>query len=205
MRFVPPLLLLLPVAALAQNAALPEFPVETVHSDADHYVETIHAVGTGWIARGSRPQDYRMGTGPVPGSLEPAAFVITARPEARTSHRDFGTLMQMHAPGPFLGKRVRISARIKTADVRWAQLWLRADYSGTSSLCNMDDRPVRDTTDWTRHEIVLDVPGNAAAIAYGFFIAGGRGTAWMDGLTLEVVDDTVPATVAGCTRDTGFY
>jgi len=37
--------LLLPLAASAQNAALPDFPVETVHSDADREIaERIHAI-----------------------------------------------------------------------------------------------------------------------------------------------------------------
>jgi hypothetical protein len=192
-------LLLLPAAAMAQDAspAKPEIPsppgVETIYSDADHYVETIRVNGTGWIAAGSRPQDYEMGIGPATGTLGAEAFVIRAKPEGRNA--GFGTLMQMHPPGRFLGKRVRLSARMKTDAVRRAQLWMRVDGKGRSvplAFYNMDDQPVEGSKDWERFAIVLDVAGDASAIAYGFFVSGGKGTAWMDGLTLEVVSKDVP-------------
>ena len=204
MRFLPAAFVLAPVLAFAQ--APPEPESETIRSEGQNYIETIHAQRAGWVAAGSRPRDYRMGTGPVPGALEQAAFVIASRPDAHGGLHDFGTLMQMHAPGPFLGKRLRMSARLKTDSVRRGQMWLRADYAGgVSHLCNMEDRPVRDTADWQRYELVMDVPEKTDFIAYGFFVAGGKGTAWMDGLTLEVVDKTVPVTERGCSMSQHWY
>lgn len=195
MRFAFLAILLLPAVALAQTPAKPASPpgVETIYSDATHYIESIRVTGTGWLAAGSRPQDYEMGIGPVAGTLGTEAFVIRARAEARNA--GFGTLMQMHPPGPFLGKRVRLSARMKTDAVRRAQLWMRVDGKGRSAplaFYNMDDHPVEGSSDWQRFVVVLDVADDAAAIAYGFFVSGGKGTAWMDGMTLEVVGKDVP-------------
>ena len=196
----PAILLLLPVAALAQDAPTPEPDVETVHSDAPYYVETIK-VDSNWIARGTRPSDYQMGITTTAGSLGPEAFVIRAKPGVTSSLAEYGTMMQMHKPGPFLGKRLKLTARMKSEGVQRMQLWLRVDgkrgAGAPLSFYNMRDRPVRGTSDWKTYEIVLDVPEESVAVAYGFFVGGGRGTAWMDGLTLETVDDDVPVSVTG--------
>lgn len=47
----------------------------------------------------------------------------------------------------------------------------------------------------------LDAAGDASRIAYGFFITDGRGTAWMDGLTLETVGKDVPVARMGRSLD----
>ena len=56
----------------------------------------------------------------------------------------------------------------------------------------MDDHPVTGTTDWTRYDVVLDVPQNSTGICYGFFLQGGKGEAWADNLRLEPVGPDVP-------------
>jgi hypothetical protein len=101
----------------------------------------------------------------------------------------FRTVVQLIKPDNYRGKRIRLAGHLKTSDVvESAGLWLRVD--GPSSALgfdNMDRRPVKGTTDWTRHEVVLDVPESALRIAFGpIFI--GKGQMWADDLTLEVVD-----------------
>jgi hypothetical protein len=59
---------------------------------------------------------------------------------------------------------------------------------------NMDSRPITNTADWRRYEIVLDVPQSATSIAFGFFLWG-SGTVWADDFKLERVDASVPRTV----------
>jgi hypothetical protein len=56
----------------------------------------------------------------------------------------------------------------------------------------MADDPLRGTSDWTGAQVVLDVPGGSTAICYGFFLAGGTGEAWADGVDLETVGKNVP-------------
>jgi hypothetical protein len=55
------------------------------------------------------------------------------------------------------------------------------------------DRSVRGTTDWTKYEIVLDVPENSSTMAFGALLCG-KGQMWFDDLSFEVVDNSVETT-----------
>jgi hypothetical protein len=104
----------------------------------------------------------------------------------------FGTAMQMFPADLHLGRKVRFSADVKTADVRqWAGLWLRVDGpdAGAKPLAfdNMGDRPLTGTTDWARYSVVLDVPSEAKVIALGVLL-GGEGHVWVDDVVLEDAD-----------------
>jgi len=65
---------------------------------------------------------------------------------------------------------------------------MRVDGPETSPVAfdNMAKRTIRDNNDWSRYEIVLDLPAEAVQIAYGV-ILGGRGRLWVDDLMLEIV------------------
>ena len=52
---------------------------------------------------------------------------------------------------------------------------------------------MKGTTDWTRYEIVLDVPEAGQQIAMGL-ILDGPGQVWMDDLKIEVVGKEVAPT-----------
>ena len=52
---------------------------------------------------------------------------------------------------------------------------------------------VRDKTERTKYEIVLDVPLTATNLAYGALVSGG-GTIWFDSISFEEVDETIPTT-----------
>lgn len=58
---------------------------------------------------------------------------------------------------------------------------------------NMEDRPIKGTTDWRRYEVVLNVPQNATGIFLGVLL-GGTGTVWLNSVNLEVVGSDVPTT-----------
>lgn len=203
MRLLLPVFLILPMAALAQDAGKSAPEVETVHSDAPYYVETI-SVDSDWQRAGLRPQEYDMRTEPVDGALNLDALVIRARPGAHTGYPDFATLVQWQdVPSQFLGKRVRLSARVKTDKVHWVEVWMRldakdrvvdrrGDHPRQLTLYNMDDRPIRGTTAWQRYAVVLDVPLETARLGFGFSLLGGQGTAWADGFVLEEVGEDVP-------------
>jgi beta-lactamase regulating signal transducer with metallopeptidase domain len=124
----------------------------------------------------------------------PSAYVKSVAPVVE----GFGGMMQMCAAENFLGKRLRFSAWMKTENTNdgGAHLWFRVDGKETNSMLqfdNMDSRPVKGTTDWQQYAIVLDVPANAAALAYGFFV-GGTGQAWVSGVKIEEVGADVPST-----------
>jgi hypothetical protein len=107
--------------------------------------------------------------------------------------------MQDFVPTDYLGKRVRMSAWVKTANVTgWAGLWLRVDGAagaGGASLAfdNMGKRPIKGTTDWTRYEVVLDVAPSAKDLAFGLLLDG-PGQTWLNDLRFEIVDASVAVT-----------
>jgi hypothetical protein len=57
----------------------------------------------------------------------------------------------------------------------------------------MENRPIRGTTGWTRYEVVLDVAPDASRIAIGTCMLG-RGSVYIDDVTLDEVDRSVPTT-----------
>jgi hypothetical protein len=107
----------------------------------------------------------------------------------------FGALATWCVPSPFIGRRVRLSAFVRTEAVEAAALFLSASGAHGSMLGfdNMDDRPIKGTTGWTRYEAVVDVPSGTTILGYGFFVDG-AGAAWIDGVTLEPVGPEVPLT-----------
>jgi hypothetical protein len=150
-----------------------------------------------WFVAGSKPDHYNMGLDMEEG--ENGKKVATIQSKSKKSRRGFGTLMQNCAPGKFLGKRVRMSGRMKSKDVdRWAGFWFRVDKpsGGSLSFDNMHNRSIKGTTDWMKYEIVLDVPLRASNMAYGALLVG-SGQIWFDDISFEVVDSLVPTTQQG--------
>jgi len=110
------------------------------------------------------------------------------------SAEGFGTLTQVFKAGAYHGKRVRMSAWMKTENADSAQLWMRLD--GEKRMLgfdNMDNRPVKGTTKWKKYEITLDVPEATVNIAFGAFVVG-KGQAWVDDFQFEVVGQEIATT-----------
>jgi len=74
-------------------------------------------------------------------------------------------------------------------------LWMRVDSASEDMLQfdNMSDRPIFGTNSWNQYSIVLDVPANSAIISFGILLTG-KGEVWLDGLSIEVVDNDTPTT-----------
>jgi hypothetical protein len=106
----------------------------------------------------------------------------------------WAALSQGISPQNYAGQRIRFRARVRTQDVGgWAGLWMRVDGQSRSgvSFYNSQDRPIKGTTDWQERSVVLDVPQDATAIVFGV-IGAGKGTVWIDQLTLDTVGQEVP-------------
>lgn len=155
----------------------------------------------GWFAAGSDPKSYDMGTDAGAGQDGKNAATIKSIDK---EIKGFGTLMQNCLPGKYLGKRVKMTGYMKTADVQaWAGFWLRVDQKGSQQFLSFDNmyngksnRSITGTTSWTKYEIVLDVPAEASNIAYGALL-NGTGQIWFDNLSFEIVDNSVPTTGSG--------
>jgi len=105
---------------------------------------------------------------------------------------------------PFLGKRVRISAMLKSANLaNWGGIgmaaiaesgkWVRFDTSSNQLLNGAINRPIHGTTDWSRIEIVSDIPTDTSKLMVGVQMKG-SGRLWIDGAKIEVVGEDVPTT-----------
>ena len=155
----------------------------------------------GWTSGGTDLTEYAMGIDKGAGQDGKNAATIKS---IKTKTKDFGTMFQNCLPEKFLGKRVRLSAFIKTKDVSdWAGLWFRIDGETTKDCLGFDnmkdgkkDRSIKGTTDWTKYEIVLDVPLKSTNLAYGALLVG-TGQLWFDNVNFEVVDNIVPTTGSG--------
>jgi hypothetical protein len=105
-----------------------------------------------------------------------------------------GMLMQRFKTDDYRGKRVRLSAYVKTEEVGSARLAMSVDGErGLLGFDRGDNRQIKGTTEWTRQEIVLDVPENSVSITFGVAQSGG-GRAWVDDFKFEVVGEDVPST-----------
>jgi len=147
----------------------------------------------GWLLAGSAPNDYEV---ELVSEARSGAASAKYFSKGKAKEDGFGTLMQNMQAVDYEGHRVRMSAWVKAEEVsNWAGLWLRVDGGKARSLSfdNMEDRPITGTQDWTKHEIVLDVPNGATNIAFGILVAG-EGTVWLDDLSFEIVPETVEQT-----------
>jgi len=146
-----------------------------------------------WRLTGSHAGDYEVGL------AEPAVVRLRLRAEVHNAP-GFAAIVQSISARRFRGKRVRYAARMRAYEVTGsAALWLRAD-GGNEMLVldNMDDRPLRGTSDWTLMEIVMDIPEESTSLKFGMLL-GGRGAVDLTGLEfhetdqeLRVSDSTLP-------------
>ncbi len=118
-------------------------------------------------------------------------------------HEDaFCAISQRINPIQYRGKRVRFSAMVSVdAAESGAALYIRADTPLTmaDSLAQTAADALRGSQDWRRHELIIDVPQDAMLLSVGMLLTG-QGTAWIDNLKLELVDDSVPLTNARSAR-----
>jgi hypothetical protein len=154
---------------------------------------------TGWYLAGGRPENYEAGVDDrVLNNGRTSAFL-----RARTAAAGFGTLMQDFSATKYRGQRVRFRGFVKSKGVTdWAGLWMRVDGAPRTpplSFDNMQDRPIRGTTEWQEYDVVLDVPGPATRIFLGILLAG-PGEVWLNSIGLESVSQAVPVT--GNARET---
>lgn len=147
----------------------------------------------GWWGGSGNPSAYQVGVDhEVSKSGKASAYVQMQGADQKT----FGTLAQAFEPKDYLGKRLRLSAHLKTENAAaGAGLWMRVDGPGcTLAFDNMEKRMVQGTTkDWKKVEIVLDVPEKANAITFGLMVTG-NGKAWVDDFQLETVSKDVAST-----------
>jgi len=86
------------------------------------------------------------------------------------------------------GKTIRLEGEVKTKNVeQLAGLWLRADDADGNMVFfdNMQKRPIRGTTSWTKYTIDTTLPSKTVWLNYGILLVG-RGMIWADNFRLMV-------------------
>jgi hypothetical protein len=148
----------------------------------------------GWFMAGSRPAEYAAGRLPATSAYE-GRRVIRLRFRAAAPPGGFGTVMQSFDAASYRGRRVRFSAMVRGQEITdWAGAWLRVDaVDGARALDNMNNRPLRGSTDWTEAANVLDVGPDAASVHFGVLLAG-AGAVDLARPRFEVVGADVPVT-----------
>lgn len=101
------------------------------------------------------------------------------------------------------GKRIRLSGWIKTdhAD-RGGALWLRVDMSNGDYV--LDGMFEKKSGEWTRMEVVANVPEEALGLTFGLRMTG-KGEVWADDLTIDVVPPTTPVTTIERRKSRGTF
>lgn len=99
------------------------------------------------------------------------------------------------------GKRLRVGAWVRAEDLNGAGgLWMRVDRPSKPMVAfdNLRARPAGASAsgEWVWSEVVLDVPPDASEVSFGLMLSNG-GAAWLNGLTIEEVDPSVPTTEYG--------
>ncbi len=146
----------------------------------------------GWMLAGNAPQHYSI-------SVDNKTFYqkgTSGLLQSSVASDEFGTLMQTFRADVYRGKRLRYTAWVKTAGVeKWCGLWMRIDGIHDTQLGfdNMHERSIKGTVDWKEYFIVLDVPVTAEHIAFGVLLVG-KGKVWVDTITFDEVDFSVPVT-----------
>ena len=150
------------------------------------------AVPRGWFLAGSKPASYDTGIDAQASyNGHPSAYLKSKDPRID----GFGTLMQDFRADHYVGKRVRFSAYVKTENAEGlVGLWMRIDKEAKQlAFDNMQNRPIKSTSDWQKYDVVLDVPQDATGIFFGVLL-GGTGEAWISNAKFEVVGSDVPTT-----------
>lgn len=152
-------------------------------------------INKGWFLTGTAPEKYRMGKDRKIFHMGTKSATLQSI-EAAFTEGDFGSIMQQFSAANYLGKRMRFSAFVKSAEVAgWAGLWMRMDnrFSAMLRFDNMQDRAIQGTTDWNHYACVLDVPEDTAIINIGILLCG-KGKLWVDNASFEEVAASVPTT-----------
>ncbi len=142
-----------------------------------------------WHIFGETPANYRAGLDPDEvreGHSTLRLSSTTAGPKEWVLYDHID-----RSPGPLLGKRVKMSAMIKSEEAGGARLTMRAVGSGFKSLLQDEGYGIhvaKGTTDWMKYSIFLNVPPQTQAISSGVVLYG-KGKVWIDDVKYEVVGD----------------
>jgi hypothetical protein len=141
----------------------------------------------GWFKAGNMPDSYKIGSDNTVFKNGHKSTVIESIDK---NIEGFTTIMQTCNAKDYLGKRIKMTGYIKSENVAdCAGMWLRVDSrteNESLSFDNMQDRPIKGNSDWTKCEIILDVPAGSSTLNFGALISG-TGKIWFDNISFVIV------------------
>lgn len=149
---------------------------------------------TGWSAVNPH-EDYVVGAEPGRRTDGDGWVLGTIKSKVAVPQQN-AMLQQSIKADAYVGKRMRLTGYVKTADknLGTAHMFIRVDGEGFAHTSDyMWERPIPANSEWTKYALVVDVPKNAIGITFGLALEGG-GQAWVDDVTLEQVGNEVATT-----------
>ena len=156
----------------------------------------------GWYTGDGKEGEYGIGPETEKYNGMPVYYLRSKGKTENKSADKFGTIIKNFPPAEYLGKRIKLSGYIKSDKVYGsAGMWLRIDggnsnestWGKTLEFDNMQNRPIKETTDWKKYEIVSDVPKESRMLFYGALLSG-TGEIWISGLKFDTVGTNIPPT-----------
>jgi hypothetical protein len=142
----------------------------------------------------SNPENYEVGLEKKDAAAGSIAYIRSRRPNIQ----GFAELMQSMDAGFYIGKRIQLSAMLKSKDVESASIiFARITSKRSEVLFTRKSVPsLRGTREWNTHAVEFDVPENSSEITIGLLLQGG-GSVWVDRFSFEVVDASAPNSPVG--------
>ncbi|MCA0399497.1 MAG: hypothetical protein LCH38_01630 [Proteobacteria bacterium] len=165
----------------------------------DQHLENDAGLPKGWFKAGQGNDAYTASSVPSPGNPAIAAISIVSRENEKDGRepdpRDFCTVMQVIAAEAFRGKRIAFDAELRAENVRGSvTIWVRVDDIHGKSVAfdnreeYVENGSLKGTMDWTRRQIVLEVPERGETVHFGFYLHG-RGQGWARGFAFSLTED----------------
>ncbi|CAN5577697.1 hypothetical protein BH11CYA1_BH11CYA1_38960 [soil metagenome] len=132
------------------------------------------------------------------------AFIESTAQDAASDHarNACGHLTQNCGIAPeFRNKRIRMKTWVKSALIEPSIGRIELNIIGkwgwycrwNGTFDNMNDRPILGESEWQQYSLVVDVPEESISMNFGLFLIG-VGKMWLDEVSFEIVDNTVPLT-----------
>jgi hypothetical protein len=148
-----------------------------------------------WFLSGADPSNYECGISSHFTFGEKKTAYLQPIDGSQVSGR-WACMMQMFKADTWRNKRMKFGGAVKSSGVdESAGLWMRVDGPKGEMLGfdNMSKRGITGDTEWTKYDVVLEVPEEGVYIAFGLLLRG-KGIVWLANVTFEETEDAVTET-----------
>ena len=94
----------------------------------------------------------------------------------------------------YAGKKLRLRARLKTADLQGGRvtIYFNSQSQSNNDSCAAWSKPISGTTDWRDYDCVIPVSGQKAMVMAGMSAQGKSGSVFLKSLEVSLADDSPP-------------